>query len=542
MAQRLFTWLFPMCCAERGLEPYLTQYSNLLADVLKAHFRGFHREVTDIAQVRGWLNQPAAPEDSSLDWQGVRLLTFDWEPHHLILFDIVAMYLEYFEHTLLAKSTMKERMVVVNEGAAPMLGGIPEEGSSFVPAGGVRPTGDCSVVVHPSTPAGGGSPGVRSSSLRQASVAASPSLQSVLGAAGGADSVGPGGSVVVAPSVSFADQQSLLAGGRGAPPSVAGAASVQIPAGAGVWSSSSASSGGGSRPMIRREFYNLHQVGRLAEFLRLFLFDHRLHFERPHRFGLLYTFVSKIYPADGEEYRALEAQLESLLGIGSSGPRVAADRIASHAAHHRVVAPSVTNATSVISNFLNKENLHPAGGLTSGMLVLDGGSPHDESGLLEDERGGDTLDTYATKLNFLSRRIYLSLLTKGGRSPLVNVADELVPLALELHHLGDSDLTDASKALCCVSVDICTQLLVCPIEEVQCSFLDALEASDELLHILLANESFVVDVLVHMSGQSTRSYKRFLDLIRANAYKKPEKLLEFADLFLAGDCGIREFF
>ena len=62
------------------------------------------------------------------------------------------------------------------------------------------------------------------------------------------------------------------------------------------------------------EYYNLDLVGRLAEFLRVFLFDHRLRYERPDKFGLLYAIVSKIYPEDGSEYRMLENLLESIMG------------------------------------------------------------------------------------------------------------------------------------------------------------------------------------------------------------------------------------
>ena len=56
---------------------------------------------------------------------------------------------------------------------------------------------------------------------------------------------------------------------------------------------------------------------------------------------------------------------------------------------------------------------------------------------------GDGLDTYATKLNFLSRRVYLSLLTRDGHRPLIDVPTELVPIALGLVHLHEVDLTDA---------------------------------------------------------------------------------------------------
>ncbi len=81
----------------------MLQYTNLLSDVLKSHFRGFSRDVSDMSQVRSWFSQPLAVQnDALIDWT-VKLKTFDWEPHQLILFDVVVLFLEQFSTSCFLK-------------------------------------------------------------------------------------------------------------------------------------------------------------------------------------------------------------------------------------------------------------------------------------------------------------------------------------------------------------------------------------------------------------------------------------------------------
>jgi hypothetical protein len=86
-------------------------------------------------------------------------------------------------------------------------------------------------------------------------------------------------------------------------------------------------------------------------------------------------------------------------------------------------------------------------------------------------------DVYATKLNFLAKRVYLSILKKDGAQPMIDAPAELIPLAAELYALKECgyDLTDATANLWQAAVNLCTQLAVCPSSEVQVRFFQQLQ-------------------------------------------------------------------
>ncbi|CAD7963498.1 unnamed protein product [Amoebophrya sp. A120] len=470
---RLLFWLLPLYASNAHAEQHLLQYSNLIADMLKSHFRGCGRDVKEMSQVRAWFGQPASIDDGRLDWSDVQLRTFDWTPLHLILFDTACLYLQTF------------RKVFLKE-------------------------------VH-----------------------------------------------ITKAQSSTAKKKTAL-------------------------------------PFIE-------SVGRMAEFLKIWLFDHRLYFERPEKFGLLFAIVSKIWPTEGDEYRALESLLDAVLKFntkpldevgggaapgGGGAPTAGASSLQKRTTSHNKPPPAVellpmgrvasrgnrvaiSHTGDVVSSFrehvssyvttivdpedfYNNNNsrscttsVRPRGNVNrsvargSGNNLSPGGQELNTTGELQqralsaDVLAGvngssqaDDLDNYATKLNFLSRRIYLSLLTKDGHKPLVDVPAELLPIALELMQMQELDLTDASVALWKSAVELCTQLAVCPVPDVHKSFLEMLEKTTALLPALFTNEKFLVDALLHMQ-RGEDCFGRFCALIQEHAGKiQSPKLLDFADLFM----------
>eukprot|EP00392_Amoebophrya_sp_AT5.2_P005965 g5975.t1 len=505
---RLLSWVLPMMMRSSkdpggGVETAkLLQYSNLLSDALKSQFRGFGRDVTEMGQVRAWFGQPLTPEDfrtSNLrnDWgDDVRLKTFDWQPVHLILFDIVCLFLQE------TSSRSGERGV----------------------------------------------------------------------------------------------------GGRGG------------------------------------EDYGY--LGRLAEFLRVFHTDRDQGWERAERFPLLQKIVTRIWPEDGAEYESLAQLMASVLsckgfrsrqllkpprgdcgrGGGRGGGVEGRDDVESETSHaldlvgnpyspgvkanrqannHRLNVYDVesqfrthASSTCVTTVDLNKTGWSPGGKVNIGGIkmsnrnrlsadVLAEVGEEEEQLLLEGGySAGNYLDSYATKLNFLGRRIYLSLLQSsaaGGKCwgksrEEEDVTAELLPLVQELKEMQELDYTDASRALWKSAVELCTQVALCPVRSITENFLNALETAassptptTSLIPVLLSEQTFLVDSLLHLEGCSTEgsttstrpghknkhsediaSFDRFLSLIQEHAGSMqritttavgeknfPFPLLDFADLFMA---------